>query len=80
MRIKQVLTRCESGLAATGSVLTVGMQSQWEENCCFAATSPDGLLKRFWKVDYYNLQQPLLPSKEQTVVTNFEQNHSRDDV
>ena len=53
------------------------MQSQQEDNCCFTVTSPDDLLRRFWEVEDYNLQQPLLSSKEQTVITHFERNHSR---
>ena len=69
------------GWVLDGSVLAVGIQSQpQEDTCCLAVSFPDDLLRKFWKVEEYNLQQPLLSSKEQTVVNNFESNHSRDET
>ena len=62
-----------------GSVRAVGIQSQ-QDNCCFAITSLDDFLRRFWKVEDYNLQQPLLFSEEQTVATHFERNHHKDET
>ena len=38
----------------------------------------DDFLRRFWEVEDYNLQQPLLSSKKQVVVNHFERNHSKD--
>ena len=52
-------------------------QSQ-QDNFCLATTSPDDLLRRFWEVEDYNLQQPLLSSEEQVVVNHFETDHSKD--
>ena len=51
-------------------------QSQ-QDNFCLATTSPDDLLRRFWEVEDYNLQQPLLSSEEQVVVNHFEKNYSK---
>ena len=67
------------GWVLAGSVRAAGIRSeQQEDNCCLAITSPDDLLRRFWEVEDYNLQQPLLSTEEQTVATHFERNHSRD--
>ena len=57
----------------------MGIQSP-QDNCCFVVTSPDDFLRRFWEVEDYNLQHPLLSSEEQTVVTHFERNHSKDEA
>ena len=56
------------------------MQSQHEDNFCFAVTSLDDLLRKFCEAEDYNLQQPLPSSEEQIVVTRFERNHSRDEI
>ena len=55
------------------------MQRQ-QDNCCFAITSSDDFLRRFWEVEDYNLQHPLLSSEEQTVVSHFERNHRKDET
>ena len=51
------------GWVLAGSVHAAGMQSQQEDNCCFTVTSPDDVLRRFWEVEDYDLQQPLLSSE-----------------
>ena len=63
-----------------GSIRAVGIQTQQQGNCYFAIASPDEFLKRFWEVEDYNLQQPLLSQEEQTVVTQFERKHRKDDT
>ena len=57
----------------------MGTQSQ-QDNCCFAIRSPDDFLRRFWEVEDYYLQQPLLSSEEQTVVNRFERKHSKNET
>ena len=68
------------GCVLAGSVRTAGIQSQQEDNCCPPTISPDDFLTQFWEVKDYNTQQPLLFSEEQTVVTQFERNHSWDET
>ena len=67
------------GCVLAGSVQAAATQSQ-QDNCCLATTSPGDFLRCSWEVENYNLQQPLLPSEQQTVVTHFERNHSKDET
>ena len=47
-------------------------QQQYQtRTCCYSNTMVDDLLKRFWEIENYNLQQPVLSLDEQTMVEHF---------
>ena len=67
------------GWVLAGSVRATRIQNQ-QENCCLTNTSPNDFLKQFWKVENYNLQQPLLSSGEEAVANQFKKNHGKDET
>ena len=60
------------------SVVNGPQQKDQTRTCCFSTTTVDDLLKRFWELEDYNLQQPVLSLDEWTVVEYFHGSHSRD--
>ena len=48
--------------------------------CCFSTTTVDDVLKRFWEIEDYYLQQPVLSLDKWTVVEHFQREHNRDDT
>ena len=63
------------GWVLTGSVRTTGVGNS-QGNCYLATATSDNLLKKFWEVEDYHLQQPLLSSEEQAVVDHFQRSYS----
>ena len=53
-------------------------QPDQTETCCFSTTTVDNLVKRFWEIEDYNLQQLVLSLDERTVVEHFHSSHNRD--
>ena len=44
--------------------------------CCIALDND--ALRRFWKIEDHNLQQPVFSQEEQAVIRHFEQHHEKD--
>ena len=53
-------------------------QQPEEAGTCCVSTAVNDLLKRFWKIEDCNVQQPVLSLDERTVVEHFHTSHSRD--
>ena len=47
---------------------------------CYHSTMLEETFKRFWEMEDYNLQQPVLSLEEKEVIKHFQENYSRDEA
>ena len=56
---------------------TKGQCRQSSSHICFVVLDDDSL-RRFWEIEDYNLQEPVLSPEEKIVVEHFDEDHTRD--